>query len=276
MNSLSEDNQIQLQKYLRFFRQKRDGLQRTLQDDFRDAKADKSDEDVFTKDDVMDFVDSISGKTRSTVGFEVSNIVNMGALLVTQLLESAELKGLQLELDTSAIENQRLLEAIEQMNLSGVVKSKGRGELTSFRDEAKARQQESKVMKDETDRLEASNRTLQERFTTLQNDSTRLQREKNTLASEVAELRKKLDDYERNESSSRAAIGKSSEDSSSQVLRLQRQLEEAREEANKKVQDTTQFRQMREMMQSQSTKLRDLRKRLQRYEPDDAKDDDVN
>ena len=103
MNSLSEDNQIQvlcwaycydfrimfqsiyvtqLQKYLRFFRQKRDGLQRILQDEFREAKADKcvmiilfiyfspdcvhirADEDVFTKDDVMDFIESLSGKVR--------------------------------------------------------------------------------------------------------------------------------------------------------------------------------------------------------------------
>ena len=54
----------------------------------------------------------------------------MGALLVTQLLDNAELKGVSLDLDTSSIENQHLLEAVEQMNLTGVVKSKARaGEL---------------------------------------------------------------------------------------------------------------------------------------------------
>ena len=37
------------------------------------------------------------------------------------------------------------------------------------------------------------------------------------------------------------------------------QLEEAREEANRKVQDTSQFRQMKSLMQSQSSKIRDLR-----------------
>jgi hypothetical protein len=57
----------------------------------------------------------------------------MGALLVTQLLENAELKGVSLDLDTSSIENQHLLEAVEQMNLTGVVKSKARaGELVIF------------------------------------------------------------------------------------------------------------------------------------------------
>ncbi len=51
----------------------------------------------------------------------------MGALLVTQLLESAELKGVTLDLDLASIENQSMLEAVEQMSLNGVVRSKARG-----------------------------------------------------------------------------------------------------------------------------------------------------
>lgn len=81
MNSLSEENQLQvlvalmqrhsitddllqLQKYLRFFRQKRDGIQRSVAEEFRDAKSDRSDEDVFTREDFMDFVDSLGGKVK--------------------------------------------------------------------------------------------------------------------------------------------------------------------------------------------------------------------
>jgi leucine zipper transcription factor-like protein 1 len=57
---------------------------------------------------------------------------------------------------------------------------------------------------------------------------------------------------------------------------LEKQLEEAKEENNKRVSETAQFQQMRKMMQSQSNKIRDLRRRLERYEPDagDSKGDD--
>ncbi len=55
---------------------------------------------------------------------------------------------------------------------------------------------------------------------------------------------------------------------------LERALEEAKEENAKRISDTTQFQQMRKLMQSQSAKIRDLRKRLQKYEPDAVKEDD--
>jgi hypothetical protein len=63
------------------------------------------------------------------MGFEVSNIVNMSALVVTQLLESAELRGVQLELDTAAVENQALLDAIDKIGLAGPVVKARAGEL---------------------------------------------------------------------------------------------------------------------------------------------------
>ncbi len=66
----------------------------------------------------------------------------------------------------------------------------------------------------------------------------------------------------------------SSEESRALIRKLERDLSEAREENNKRVSDTAQFQQMRKMMQSQSTKLRDLRRRLERYEPDACKEDD--
>lgn len=51
----------------------------------------------------------------------------MGALVISQLLESAELKGVALDLDISSVENQSMLEAVEQMTLTGAVSNKARG-----------------------------------------------------------------------------------------------------------------------------------------------------
>lgn len=50
------------------------------------------------------------------------------------------------------------------------------------------------------------------------------------------------------------------------------QLDIATEENAKRVGETAQFQQMRKLMQAQATKLKDLRKRLQKYEPEDDGD----
>ena len=55
---------------------------------------------------------------------------------------------------------------------------------------------------------------------------------------------------------------------------LERALEEAKEENQKRVAETSQFQTMRKMMQSQAAKIRDLRQRLNKYEPDACKEDD--
>jgi chromosome segregation ATPase len=116
------------------------------------------------------------------------------------------------------------------------------GSLTSFRDEAKH-------MKEEREQVEATNRRLQE--------------EVNMLKSRLKQVDKQY---------SSLAESKSRDDGTSRDL--EKALEEAKEENSKRVADTSQFQQMRKLMQSQSTKLRDLRKRLQKYEPDAAKEED--
>lgn len=87
-------------------------------------------------------------------------------------------------------------------------------------------------------------------------------------------LRQRLAQLDR--SAANAAESKSADDSNTraQLRSLERSLEEAKEENNKRINETTQFQQMRKMMQSQSAKIRDLRRRLERYEPDACKEDD--
>ena len=117
---------------------------------------------------------------------------------------------------------------------------------TSFRDESKA-------MREETSRLEDTN---------------------NRLQAEVNSLRQRLSQTDR--SLQHAAESKNEADSNGRnTLRtLERSLEEAKEENNKRISETSQFVQMRKLMQSQSAKIRDLRKRLEKYEPDSVKEDD--
>jgi hypothetical protein len=62
--SLSDSNTDQLQKYRRFFGQKKDGLLRTIKIEFGDAKADRLNEDMYSKEDVEDFCDYLASSVK--------------------------------------------------------------------------------------------------------------------------------------------------------------------------------------------------------------------
>ena len=102
----------------------------------------------------------------------------------------------------------------------------------SFKEEARAK-------REETERLESTNQRLQE---------------------EVTSLRARLDASDRNSRASSAAAAKGVADVESSALGRVRALEddlaEAKDELSKKVSDTAQFQQMRKMMQSQANNIR--------------------
>lgn len=108
----------------------------------------------------------------------------------------------------------------------------------------------------------------------MREEAQRLEETNVSLQREVSLLRQRLSQLEKN--SSHFAESKEQENlrAKQQSKELERALEEAKEENTKRVAETAQFQQMRKIMQSQSAKLRELRKRLQVYEPDAVKDDD--
>lgn len=63
-NSLSVENHDQIRKYIRFFRQKKDGILRSLQREINDIKAERLNEDMYTKDDMQEFADFLMSAIR--------------------------------------------------------------------------------------------------------------------------------------------------------------------------------------------------------------------
>jgi len=181
------------------------------------------------------------------VSHDLGSIINMGALAVNQLLANSQEKGVELTLETAPLENAALLEAVDKMSLDAMPKNARRGgTLTSFRDESKA-------MRDQSDRLEQTNAALQR---------------------EVDELRGRLGLAGKD--AMRAAESKSQGDAEARsgMRSLESALEDAKEEGARRVAETSQFVQMRKIMQTQSGTIRDLRRRLEKYEPDSVKEDD--
>ena len=131
--NLGDESIDQVRKYLRFFRQKREGITRTVVREFDDAKADRINEDVYSREDMEEFADYLKSSLTSLLTAELTNVINMGALSVSQLLENAQEKGVSINLETSAVENQQLLEAVEKMSLDAIPKTQAKklGQLVS-------------------------------------------------------------------------------------------------------------------------------------------------
>ena len=112
-------------------------------------------------------------------------------------------------------------------------------------------------MRDENDRLEQTNRELQ---------------------GELSDLRSRLSQAERSAAAQQtrgpaAAEAKGTDDR--RIRQLESMLEDAQEENKKRVMDTPQFKAMKEQVQKKNAIIADLRRRLDRYEPENSKYEDV-
>lgn len=61
---LSNDNHDQIRKYLRFFRQKKEGIMRDIDREFDDIRSDRLEETMFTRDDMMEYSDFLASAIR--------------------------------------------------------------------------------------------------------------------------------------------------------------------------------------------------------------------
>lgn len=109
----------------------------------------------------------------------------------------------------------------------------------------------------------------QERATAAQGETSRLMREKKELLERLSALQSTIDGH-------MSADSKEMETNEyrERINRMEDELQAAQGENTKRVNETTQFLQMKKLMQSQAVKIKDLRRKLQKYEPDDCKGDD--
>jgi hypothetical protein len=71
--SLSDENHDQIKKYLRFFAQKKEGLLRTINIEFADAKADKLNGSMYSREDVEDFCEFLATAVKVRTSIHETN-----------------------------------------------------------------------------------------------------------------------------------------------------------------------------------------------------------
>ncbi|XP_043960727.1 leucine zipper transcription factor-like protein 1 isoform X1 [Gambusia affinis] len=292
----NEHHQSEIINYMRFARSKRLLRLKTIDSCFEELKDSRLVEDTFTVDEVREMLDGLQMVVRGEVEMELINTAHTNVLLLRQIFSQAEKFYLRLQSDISELENRELLEQVAEF------------EKTDFKITNKINQETSKPklaplneggvsellnkeiakLQEENDKLKSRLRTLESQAMSALDEKTKAERalkdlqrtqgeqklsaqtkEINSLEDTVAALK---EDYERSLSANAASQKDLKENlitAKHDLLRVQEQLALAEKELEKKFQQTAAYRNMKEILTKKNEQIKEIRKRLQKYEPDD-------
>lgn len=281
---------------MRFARSKQALRLKTIDSCFQDLKDSRLVEETYTVDEVAEMLDGLQVLVRGEVEMELINTAHTNVLLLRQLFSQAEKFYLRLQTDISELENRELLEQVAEF------------EKTDFKPNSKVNQEISKpklaplneggvseLLQKEISRLQEDNEKLKARLKTLESQAmsalddkskaeralkdlqkTQVDQQSAMHTQEIANLEDTVAamqaDFEKTLNANAASQKDMHENLVSakhDLLRIQEQLALAEKELEKKFQQTAAYRNMKEILTKKNEQIKDLRKRLQRYESDE-------
>ncbi|CAL9698249.1 unnamed protein product [Knipowitschia caucasica] len=286
----NEHHQNEMINYMKFARSKRILRLKTVDSCFEELKESRLVEQTFTADEVRDLLEGLQEVVRGEVETELINTAHNNVLLLRQLFTQAQKFYLRLSFHMSELEDRELLEQVAEF------------EKTDFKTADKSNQESNKLklaplneggvsellnkeisrLQEENDRMKARLRTLETQAMGALDEKTKAERalrdfqkvqgeqtEVSSLEDTVAALK---DDFEKSLSANAASNRDLQENLVSakhDLLKVQEQLSLAEKELDKKFQQTAAYRNMKEILTKKNEQIKELRKHLQRYEPDE-------
>ncbi|XP_071184951.1 leucine zipper transcription factor-like protein 1 isoform X3 [Salvelinus alpinus] len=286
----NEHHQNEAINYMRFARSKRAIRLKTIDSCFEDLKDSRLVDETFTVDEVRDMLDGLQLVVRGEVETELINTAHTNVLLLRQLFSQAEKFYLRLQTDISELENRELLEQVAEF------------ERTEFKNQNKTNQEISRPklsplneggvsellnkeisrLQEEKDKLKGRLRTLETQAMGALDEKTKAERALKDLQKvqgeqkEITSLEDTMaalqEDYQKSLSVN-AASQRDLQDNlvsaKHDLLRVQEQLALAEKELDRKFQQTSAYRNMKEILTKKNEQIKDIRKRLSKYESDE-------
>ncbi|XP_072416583.1 leucine zipper transcription factor-like protein 1 isoform X2 [Chiloscyllium punctatum] len=284
---LNEHHQNAVINYMRFARSKRALRLKTIDSCFQDLKDSRLTEDTFTVDEVGEMLDGLKVVVHSEVESELINTAYTNVLLLRQLFCQAEKWYLKLQTDISDLENRELLEQVAEFEKAEFTSGKkanteiSKPKLAPLNEGGVSELLSKEITKlqDENDKLKARLKTVETQATNALEEKLKLEQVLNELdkvpedQEQVAALEESLValkvDFEKNLSMS-TAKQKTLQDNlistKHDLLKVQEHLSLTEKELDKKFQETAAYRNMKEMLTKKNEQVKELRKRLSKYE----------
>ncbi|XP_037312445.2 leucine zipper transcription factor-like protein 1 isoform X3 [Pungitius pungitius] len=279
---------------MRFARSKMVLRLKTIDSCFEELKDSRLVEETFTVDEVKEMLDGLQAVVRGEVETELINTAHTNVLLLRQLFSQAEKFYLRLQSDISELENRELLEQVAEFEKTDFKSANQKNQETSKPKLAPLNEGGvSELLNKEIARLQEENDKLKTRMRTLESQAMSALDERSKAERALKDLQKlqgdqqlaaqsqeisSLEDtvaalkgeYERAlsaNSASQKGLQDNLVSAKHDLLRVQEQLSLAEKELDKKFQQTAAYRNMKEILTKKNEQIKDIRKRLQRYEP---------
>jgi len=266
---LSDYHREQLSKYVCFFRNKREVQVAEIKELFNDAADELQTDALLNYDEMSNILSTLGDSVQSNFTEDLKRTVNMSVLAIQQLLADADAQDLELQMDTSKIEDSHLIEEIERMKLdasSNAGKAKKTGRLVSLRDE------QQRIIGDNAS-LEAQLEKLREENQKLHDTNDKSKQSISNLTYEVESLKRhKSSDKEEKTSGSKVLdVQKELDEERDALVSLRAELADARdiilgklgcdlEEITKNFKKSNQYSQLRKTLGQKTDQLTDLRR----------------
>ncbi|XP_030060196.1 leucine zipper transcription factor-like protein 1 [Microcaecilia unicolor] len=291
---LNEHHQTEVVSYMRFARSKRALRLKTVDSCFQELKESRLVDETFTMDEVSDMLDGLQTVVHSEVESELINTAHTNVLLLRQLFFQAEKWYLKLQTDVSELENRALLEQVAEFEKAEFTSSSMKGNPETHRPRLAPLNEggSSELLNKEIARLHEENEKLRARLRTIESQATSALDEKSKLEKALKDVHKvqgdqkinfkaqEINNLEKTVSALKSEFEKSLHDSTvnqkcleenlvstkHDLLRVQEQLSLAEKELEKKFQQTTAYRNMKDMLTKKNDQIKELRKKLSKYE----------
>lgn len=294
---VNEHHQAQVVNYMRFSRYQRGQRLRAVEMCFEELKSSRLDETTYTIDEVTEMLDGLLSVVRGEVEGELDNTAYTNVLLLRQMFQQAEKWHLKLQADISELENRELIETIadfEEREFAGTTRDTDfnsvlkKMKLAPINESGGAALLHMKIEELEKENLKLSEQRMQlekqvkslggtvavsAAASSVAGSSNQDDGEVNDLRKKLASLESDLDSVPTKQSSANSShtMEKDLVSTKHELLRIKEMLEMAEKELEKKVSQTNPFKNLKQMLVKKNDQLKELRKRLSKYEKvDDA------
>lgn len=292
---VNEHHQAQVVNYMRFSRYQRGQRLRAVEMCFEELKSSRLDETTYTIDEVTEMLDGLLSVVRGEVEGELDNTAYTNVLLLRQMFQQAEKWHLKLQADISELENRELIETIadfEEREFAGTTRDTDfnsvlrKMKLAPINESGGAALLHMKIEELEKENLKLSEQRIQlekqvkslggsvavsAAASSVAGGSNQNDGEVNDLRKKLASLETDLDSTKRSSANSSNSMEKDLVSTKHELLKIKEMLEMAEKELEKKVSQTNPFKNLKQMLVKKNDQLKELRKRLSKYEKvDDA------
>uniref|UniRef100_A0A8C5Q3N2 Leucine zipper transcription factor-like protein 1 n=1 Tax=Leptobrachium leishanense TaxID=445787 RepID=A0A8C5Q3N2_9ANUR len=271
---LNDHHQNEVINYIRFARSKRALRLKTIDSCFQDLKDSRLVDDTFTVDEVSEMLQGLQAVVHSEMELELINHAHTNVLLLRQLFTQAEKWYLKLQTDISELENRELLEQVAEFEKAEFTSNKkATTELIKPKLAPLSEGGSSELLNKATNALDEKSKAERAMKDLQKIQDTKKEKEnkedvnhlENTLANLKSEFEKTLGDH----ATSHKCLEDNLISTKHELLKVHEQLSLAEKDLEMKFQQTNAYHTMKDILTKKNEQIKDLRKKLLRYEPED-------